>query len=118
VGPATMAATARPDGYTISQIPITVFRLPFMIKATWDPLRDFTYIIDTTGHTFGVVVKAEAPWKTWKEFLTYVKANPGNVRYATPGAGTTLYITMEQIAQPRSRRRCYRPWSRPPGRWR
>lgn len=30
VGPATMAAAAKPDGYTISQIPITVFRLPLM----------------------------------------------------------------------------------------
>ena len=28
VGPATMAAAAKPDGYTIAQIPITVFRLP------------------------------------------------------------------------------------------
>ncbi|OGL10871.1 MAG: hypothetical protein A3I17_02900 [Candidatus Rokubacteria bacterium RIFCSPLOWO2_02_FULL_72_37] len=98
VGPATMAAAAKPDGYTLSQIPITVFRLPFMIKATWDPMKDFTYIIHTTGYTFGVVVKADAPWKTWKEFLAYAKANPGKVRYATPGAGTTLHITMEQIA--------------------
>jgi tripartite-type tricarboxylate transporter receptor subunit TctC len=98
VGAATMAATAKPDGYTIAQMPISVFRLPFMIKATWDPLKDFTYIIHVTGYTFGVVVKADAPWKTWKDFLAYAKANPGKVRYATPGAGTTLHITMEQIA--------------------
>jgi tripartite-type tricarboxylate transporter receptor subunit TctC len=98
VGPAAMAATAKPDGYTITQIPITVFRLPFMIKATWDPLKDFTYIIHVSGYTFGVVVKADSPWKTWKEFLAHAKANPGKVRYASPGAGTTLHITMEQIA--------------------
>jgi tripartite-type tricarboxylate transporter receptor subunit TctC len=30
VGPATMAAAAKPDGYTIAQLPITVFRLPLM----------------------------------------------------------------------------------------
>src|ERR671911_2898228 len=28
VGPATIAAAAKPDGYPIAQIPITVFRLP------------------------------------------------------------------------------------------
>jgi len=98
VGGATMAATAKPDGYTVSQIPITIFRLPYMMKVTWDPLKDFTYIIHLTGYTFGVVVKADAPWKTWKEFVAYAKANPGKVTYATPGAGTSLHITMEMFA--------------------
>jgi tripartite-type tricarboxylate transporter receptor subunit TctC len=69
-----------------------------MIKATWDPMKDFTYIIHLTGYTFGVVVKADAPWKTWAEFIAHAKANPGKVTYASPGAGTTLHITMEQIA--------------------
>ena len=98
VGPATMVAAAKPDGYTIAQLPITVFRIPHMMKATWDPMKDFTYIIHVTCYTFGVVVKADAPWQTWKEFVAHAKANPGKVTYATPGAGTTLHITMEQIA--------------------
>jgi tripartite-type tricarboxylate transporter receptor subunit TctC len=98
VGPATMAATAKPDGYTLSQIPITVFRLPHMMKVTWDPLKDFTYVVHVSGYTFGVVVKADAPWKTWSEFIAYGRANPGKVTYASPGAGSTLHITMEQIA--------------------
>jgi tripartite-type tricarboxylate transporter receptor subunit TctC len=98
VGPATMAATARPDGYTLSQIPITVFRLPHMMKVTWDPLTDFTYVLHVSGYTFGVVVKADSPWKSWPEFIAHAKAHPGRVTYASPGAGTTLHITMEQIA--------------------
>ncbi len=98
VGPATMVAAAKPDGYTLSQLPITVFRMPHMMKATWDPMKDFTYVIHVTGYTFGVVVKADSPWKTWQEFVGHAKANPGKVTYATPGAGTTLHITMEQLA--------------------
>ncbi|MDI6753377.1 MAG: tripartite tricarboxylate transporter substrate binding protein [Thermodesulfobacteriota bacterium] len=98
VGGATMAATAKPDGYTVAQIPITIFRFPHMMKVTWDPLKDFTYIIHLTGYTFGVVVKADAPWETWTDFVAYAKANPGKVTYATPGAGTTLHITMEMFA--------------------
>jgi tripartite-type tricarboxylate transporter receptor subunit TctC len=98
VGAATMVATAKPDGYTIAQIPITIFRLPHMMKATWDPTKDFSYVIHVTGYTFGVVVKSDSPWKTWKEFVAHAKANPGKVTYATPGAGTTLHITMEQLA--------------------
>jgi tripartite-type tricarboxylate transporter receptor subunit TctC len=98
VGGATMAATAKPDGYTVAQIPISVIRYPYMMKVNWDTLRDFTYIIHLTGYTFGVVVKADAPWKTWNEFIAYAKANPGKVTYATPGAGTSLHITMETMA--------------------
>ena len=98
VGPAAMVATAKPDGYTISQIPITVFRYPHMMKVTWDPLKDFTYIIHLSGYTVGVVVKKDAPWKTFKEFVAYAKTNPGKVTYATPGAGTTIHIAMEMFA--------------------
>ena len=32
IGPANMAANAKPDGYTVAQIPITVFRMPFIQK--------------------------------------------------------------------------------------
>jgi len=98
VGGATMAATAKPDGYTVAQIPISVIRYPYMMKVNWDTLKDFTYIIHLTGYTFGVVVKANAPWKTWNEFIAYAKGNPGKVTYATPGAGTSLHITMETLA--------------------
>ena len=98
VGPATMAAAAKPDGYTIAQMPITVFRLPLMQKTTWDPLKDFTYVVHLTGYTFGVTASAESPFKTWADVVEYAKQNPGKVTYATPGAGTSLHIGMEQIA--------------------
>ncbi|MEA2927671.1 MAG: hypothetical protein QOG38_99 [Hyphomicrobiales bacterium] len=99
LGPANMAANARADGYTVAQLPITVFRIPFIQKTTFDPTRDFTYVIHVTGYTFGVVVKADAPWKTFQELLDYAKANPGKLNYGTPGAGSSLHITMEQIAK-------------------
>jgi tripartite-type tricarboxylate transporter receptor subunit TctC len=101
LGPALMVTTAKPDGYTISQIPISVFRQPFMGKTTYDPLVDFTYIVHLTGYTFGVVVRADSPWQSWDEFVAYAKANPGKISYGTPGIGTSLHITMEQIAAAR-----------------
>lgn len=99
LGPQQVAQNAAPDGYTLVQIPITVFRYLFMRKTTLDPAKDFTYIIGVTGYTFGVVVRQDAPWKTFQEFLSHAKANPGAVNYGTPGAGTSLHITMEQIAR-------------------
>jgi tripartite-type tricarboxylate transporter receptor subunit TctC len=99
LGPAQMAANAKPDGYTIAQIPITVFRLPFMTKVTFDPNKDFTYVAGLTAYTFGVVVKSDSQWKTFKDFVAYAKANPGKIKYGSPGTGTSLHIGMEQIAK-------------------
>ena len=98
LGPAIMAANAKPDGYTIAQMPITVMRLPLMQKTTWDAVNDFTYIAHLTGYTFGITTKADGDFKTWQDVVTFAKANPGKVTYATPGAGTSLHIGMEQIA--------------------
>lgn len=97
-GPATMAKTARPDGYTISQLTISAFRVPHMQKVDWDPISDFTYIIGLAGYTFGVVVRADSPFKTFSDLLTYARANPGKLSYATPGTGTSLHLAMEEVA--------------------
>ncbi|NJO32265.1 MAG: tripartite tricarboxylate transporter substrate binding protein [Rhodospirillales bacterium] len=98
LGPATVAAGAKPDGYTITQIPITVMRLPLMQKVSWNAEKDFSYIVHLTGYTFGITTKAGGEFKTWGDVVKYAKANPGKVTYGTPGAGTTLHIGMEQIA--------------------
>ena len=96
-GPATMAKTAKPDGYTISQLAITAFRVPHMQKVDWDPLTDFSYIIGVSGYTFGIVVKADSPLKTFQDLLDYARANPGKLSYGTPGTGTSLHLAMEEI---------------------
>ena len=89
----------RPDGYVLSQMPISVFRHPQMAsRALFNPLEDFTWVIHATGYLFGIVVRADAPWQTLAQFLDFAKANPGRVNYGTPGVGTSLHITMEQIA--------------------
>jgi tripartite-type tricarboxylate transporter receptor subunit TctC len=99
LGAQMMANEPRGDGYLIGQLPITAFRYPLMqSRPGWDPMRDFTYIIHLTGYLFGVVVRADSPWRTWQEFLDHAKANPGKVAYGTPGVGSSLHITMERIA--------------------
>lgn len=98
IGPVTMALTAKPDGYTLAQIPVTVMRLPLMSKRNWDALRDFTYVMHVTGYTFGVTTKADSRFKNWKDVVEHAKANPGKITYATTGPGGSLHIGMEQIA--------------------
>ena len=92
----------RPDGYTLAQMPVSVFRYPQMVaKPPFDPTKDFSWVLQLTGYLFGVVVRADAPWQSFEELLAHAKANPGKVTFGTPGTGTSLHITMEQIAQER-----------------
>jgi len=96
---AAALANAKPDGYTLSQAPISVLRFPHMTKTNFDPVNDLTWIINTTGYTFGVTVRADSPWKTWQEMIAFARANPGKIRYGTSGIGTSLHLTMEDINQ-------------------
>jgi tripartite-type tricarboxylate transporter receptor subunit TctC len=98
LGPAAMAASAKPDGYTLSQMPITVVRVPIMQKTSFDTLKDFTYVAQLTGYTFGITAKSDGPFKTWADVVKFAKENPGKVTYGTPGTGTSLHIGMEMIA--------------------
>jgi tripartite-type tricarboxylate transporter receptor subunit TctC len=79
-------------------MPIGVYRLPIMQETTWDPLKDFTYIIHLTGYVFATFASEQSGFKTWADVVEFAKKNPGKVTYATPGAGTSLHIGMEQMA--------------------
>lgn len=98
VGPSTMVATAKPDGYMLSQIPDTLYRLPLMQDTTYDVEKDFTYIINLTGYTFGVITKADSRFRTWQDVVDYARANPGKLVYGSSGAATGLHIGMERLS--------------------
>jgi tripartite-type tricarboxylate transporter receptor subunit TctC len=90
---------AKPDGYTLSQLPLGIFRLPHMQKVQFDPMKDLTYVACLTGYTFGMVVRADSPIKTMQELVDYAKANPGKFSYGSTGAGTTPHLVVEQFAR-------------------
>ncbi len=97
--PAQALQTAQPDGHTVAQIPLGVFRLPYTTKISWDPVKDISYVINVTGYAFGLVVPADSPFKTWTHFVAWAKANPGKLSYGSTGTMTSPHLTMEQIAQ-------------------
>mgnify|MGYP000961123639 CR=1 FL=1 len=99
VGPIGMAASAKPDGYTISQVALSLLRMPYFQDVTYDPLSDFTYIMGVCGYTTGIVVRADAPWKNWQELATYARAHPGKVSYASAGVGSSTHMAMEEISR-------------------
>ncbi len=90
---------AKPDGYTLSQLPHGVFRIPHMQKTQFDTLKDFTWIACLTGYTFGLVVPAASPIKSIKELVEYARANPEKFTYGSTGNGTSPHLAVEEFAQ-------------------
>ena len=97
--PAQLLQTSPADGYTLAQVPLGVFRLPYTTKISWDPVKDINYVLNVTGYAFGIVVPTESPIKSWSDFVAYAKANPGKLSYGSTGTLTSPHLTTELIAQ-------------------
>jgi tripartite-type tricarboxylate transporter receptor subunit TctC len=84
-------ANSPPDGYTTGIVnPSTVVTL--YTTKTGVPLDRFDPIAYTVYIPAGVVVRAESPWKTFKEFIDHAKANPGKVQMANSGHAAMYHI--------------------------
>jgi tripartite-type tricarboxylate transporter receptor subunit TctC len=98
LGPGSMALNAKPDGYTISQYPMGMLRLPHMQKVNWSPINDFTFIIGVSGYTFGFVVKSDSRFKSFKEYIEAARKKPGEIDYGSTGNGTSPHLLMEELS--------------------
>ncbi len=101
-GGATVAngllATKKPDGYNLlatSTGSITV--RPLLVKLAYAP-KDFRVLIQYTSYIGGLVVRADAPFKTVNEFIAYAKAHPG-MTYASSGPHTQQQVGVESFAR-------------------
>lgn len=89
----------KPDGYTIFNAPTANFcRIPHLQAVPYDPLKDFTFIMQYGLYQYGLVVRADSPWKTFEEFVDYAKKNPRKINYGTSGLGTGQHLAMEYLA--------------------
>lgn len=95
-------ATARalPDGYTLMQGYVATHGTsPATRKLPYDAIKDFT-AIGMIGATPNVlVVNSALPVKTVKEFIDYLRKNPGKVSYGSAGQGSLTHLTMELFKQ-------------------
>ena len=66
-------------------------------KLPVDPEKDFSYIGGIGKFPLALVVHPDFPAKDFKEFLAYVRANPGKVNYASPGNGSPHHLAMEMF---------------------
>jgi tripartite-type tricarboxylate transporter receptor subunit TctC len=91
---------ARPDGYLLAQIHTGVHRAALAAeRPTYDSLTDFTYIIQLSGSVHGIVVNADAPFRTLGELLDHARGQPGRLTYGTLGPTSVQHMAMLELAQ-------------------
>ncbi|MDQ0573769.1 tripartite-type tricarboxylate transporter receptor subunit TctC [Variovorax paradoxus] len=96
---ADLVAKSKPDGYTVlsADNAVLAFNEHLFSKLPFNPEKDFTYIGAIGKFPLALVVHPDFPAKSFKEFLAYVKANPGKVNYASPGNGSPHHLAMEMF---------------------
>jgi tripartite-type tricarboxylate transporter receptor subunit TctC len=94
-------AKARPDGYTILMALSSVSVIPeadrILGKAPSYELNQLKPIARITADPTVLVVRAETPWKTYKEFVAEMRKNPTKFNYGSSGNYGTMHVPMEQL---------------------
>jgi tripartite-type tricarboxylate transporter receptor subunit TctC len=93
-------ARAAPDGYTLLQGYVATHGTsPATRKLPYDAIRDFTPVGMIGGTPNVLVVNASLPVTNIREFIDYVKKNPGKISYGSAGQGSLTHLTMELFKQ-------------------
>jgi tripartite-type tricarboxylate transporter receptor subunit TctC len=95
----TMIAQSAPDGYTLGCgqggnmviVPLAYQKVPY------DTFRDFAPVALMVSNFVALVVHPSVPFKSVKDLVTYAKANPGKLSFATNGEGAFIHFSTEML---------------------
>lgn len=94
-------AKARPDGYSLLMALSSIVVLPeadkVLKRAPMFTLDQLKPVARFTADPTALVVRADSPWKTYKEFMAAVKAKPGAITFGSSGNYGTMHVPMEQL---------------------
>jgi tripartite-type tricarboxylate transporter receptor subunit TctC len=90
-------ARAAPDGYTLLVAASNSFTIVPHVQARlpYDPFGDFAPVISIASSLACLVVAAALPVRTLAEFVTYARAHPGELNYASTGVGSAPHLNAE-----------------------
>ena len=98
-----LAAKAKPDGYTILMALSSLTVIPEADTLLGRPpmfaLNDLRPIARFTADPTVLAVRADAPWKTVKDFVEDAKKRPGAINYGSSGNYGTMHVPMEILSQ-------------------
>jgi tripartite-type tricarboxylate transporter receptor subunit TctC len=95
------AAKAKPDGYTIMLMLSSISILPeadrILGREPAYDTSDFKAIARITADPTVLVVRADAPWKTAKDFIEYARQSPGKIDYGSSGIYGSMHVPMAML---------------------
>jgi tripartite-type tricarboxylate transporter receptor subunit TctC len=94
-----MAAQANADGYTLTMGTTTTHAIAVAAypKLRYDPVGDFSPIAMVAIAPYLLVVNSKVPVSNLKEFIAYVKSQPGKLNYGSAGQATTTHLVMATL---------------------
>lgn len=95
---AELGAKAAPDGYTFTLISGSYAVNPSLYKLAFDPVNDITAVIQMSQGPFLIAAHPSLPIKNVKELIALAKAKPGQLLYASSGAGSITHLATELFA--------------------
>jgi len=94
-------AKSKADGYTVLMSLSSLVVLPEADKILQRPpmfqVNQLKAIARFTADPTVLVVRSDSPWKTYAEFMAYVKPNPGKISFGSSGNYGTMHVPMEQL---------------------
>src|SRR5207244_11462805 len=91
-------ATAPADGYTLLFVaPDFVVQPAVRAKPPFDPIRSFAPVALLAIAPEMIAVTPSLPAKNLQELITFLRANPGQHSYASPGAGSSAHLEWEWL---------------------
>ena len=94
---AELVTRAPADGHVMLVNVSTMFLYPNLMKVNFDVVRSFQAVIHLASTSFALAVPPSFPASNMQEFITYVKARPGQLHYASAGMGTHHHLSMELL---------------------
>jgi tripartite-type tricarboxylate transporter receptor subunit TctC len=96
-----LVAKAAPDGYTLLMSVISGLSISPTLYGggDFDPMGDFIHVSIASRNPSVLVVNPSFGAKTFGEYVTYAKANPGKLTYATSGAGSSNHLLGARLEQ-------------------
>lgn len=95
-------AKAKPDGYTLLLALSSISVIPeadkVLGRAPMFQLDQLVPIARFTADPVVLAVRADSPWKTYAEFISFAKANPKKLNYGSSGNYGTMHVPMEMLA--------------------
>jgi len=92
-------ARAAPDGTTLVLAAAShTIAGSLYAKLAYDPIADFTGVAHIGSVDYVLMIHADVPAKTVREFIAYGKSNPGKLNYATAGNGSATHLSMAYFA--------------------